>query len=181
MAYGIGEAPEKRTVNGFFCTGCNSLLISLYTHDYKVCDCGNMVDGGSSYVRRGYKDFESFKKVIEIFDWAGILVAAEIGFTDTLTEGCGLTNPLIQELIKQDRLIFTADAKEPEAGEQELGLTVMDEYEGDGFCHEVHNRIDEELIKAQAEKDAKDRTVAAKLFRAIDDLSLGESDDPEIS
>lgn len=171
MAYDIGEAPENRTVNGFFCTGCNSLLLSLYTHDYKICECGNMVDGGSSYVRRGYMDFDSFKKVVEIFDWACILVAAEIGFKNSLnplTQGSASNS--IYKLIKQERLIFTADAEEPEGGEKELGLTVMGEYEDDYFS-------EEELAKAQIEKEAKNRARATELAAEVLKLSTRDNTD----
>ena len=164
MPFGIGEAPENRTVNGFFCMGCNSLILSLYTHDYKVCACGNMADGGASYVRRGFEDFEAYKKTVEIYDWSGILVAAELGFSDVLTEGCGLTNPLIQQLIKEERLIFATNAEEPEDGEKELGLTVMGDIPDDP--------TEEELAAALAEKEATDRARAAELFSKIGSLSL---------
>ena len=146
MSFGIGEAPDKRTVNGFFCMGCDSLILSLFTHDYKVCDCGNMADGGSSYVRRGWEDWEKYKQIVEIYDWSPILVAAELGFTESLTRGCGLTSELIKTLIEQERLIFATDAEEPEGGEEELGLTVIGEYEDDGFS-------EEELAKAQADRN----------------------------
>lgn len=168
MSYGIGEAPENRTVNGFFCTGCDTLLLSLYTHDYKVCECGNMVDGGSSYVRRGFKDFEAFRKVVEIFDWAGIIVAAEIGLSQQLSEFVGesefMRDDGIKQLIEQERLIFATDAEEPK-GEQELGLTVIGAGDDDP---------DEEVYAAaQVEKEARDRARAAELFSRVRDLSLG--------
>jgi len=160
MSYGIGKAPEERTVNGFFCMGCNSLLLSLYTHDYKVCECGNMVDGGNSYVRRGYKDEEAFRQVIEIYDWSGILVAAELGFTTQFSE-YGEKDEQIQALIAQERLIYVGDAHIPEDGDQVL----------------VQEQSEEELEAAEMAKEARDREAAAELFHKI---SLVGSDDPTL-
>lgn len=172
MPYEIGEAPSERTVNGFFCMGCNSLLLSLFTHDYKVCECGNMVDGGSSYARRGFKSFEAYRQVVEIFDWSGILVAAEIGLAQQLGK---YSEPIkfmrdegIQKLIDQERLIFTKDAEEPEGGAEELGLTVMsDRHSGEnGFT-------EEELVRAKATKEATDMARAAEIFAKVRALSSG--------
>lgn len=43
--------------NAARCLGCGVVLYSQYRHDYKECDCANlMVDGGSAYIRRGWKD-----------------------------------------------------------------------------------------------------------------------------
>lgn len=43
--------------NAARCLGCGMVLYSRFRHDYKECECGNlMVDGGSAYIRRGWKD-----------------------------------------------------------------------------------------------------------------------------
>ena len=39
------------------CTKCGDIIWSGHTHDYKTCKCGAIsVDGGMSYIKRGYKE-----------------------------------------------------------------------------------------------------------------------------
>lgn len=40
-------------INNFQCLKCGAVLVSLSVHDFKACRCGNFVDGGFAYVRRG--------------------------------------------------------------------------------------------------------------------------------
>jgi hypothetical protein len=53
--------------NAAICLDCGVLLYSRFRHDYKECECGNlMVDGGSAYVRRGWKDQS---RIVEVNTW----------------------------------------------------------------------------------------------------------------
>lgn len=48
--------PQDRP-NAARCGACGTVLYSRFRHDYKECPCRNlMVDGGSAYIRRGWKD-----------------------------------------------------------------------------------------------------------------------------
>lgn len=43
--------------NAARCLDCGVVIYSRFRHDYKTCECGNvMVDGGASYRRRGWLD-----------------------------------------------------------------------------------------------------------------------------
>jgi hypothetical protein len=43
-------------INRAKCLRCNDVVQSQFTHDCMRCKCGNvMVDGGTSYIRHGYK------------------------------------------------------------------------------------------------------------------------------
>lgn len=165
MPYGSGPAPDKRTVNGFFCTGCNSLLISLYTHDYKECACGNMVDGGNDYVRRGYKDADAFAKVVEIYDFAPIFALAEIGgavaLGDEFVFGIETSAEFhemlvgIDKYIDDERLILVSPASTPE--------------EGDGI---VGGMPDQAALEAEAAaKENEDQRKADELFAELSHYS----------
>lgn len=35
------------------CKKCGAVMVSRYRHDWVACPCGNYVDGGNSYLRRG--------------------------------------------------------------------------------------------------------------------------------
>lgn len=44
---------KKILLNKVKCLKCNIEIISMYTHDFKWCPCGNIaVDGGKSYLKR---------------------------------------------------------------------------------------------------------------------------------
>lgn len=40
-------------VNNFKCRKCKVVSVSLDVHDYIQCPCGNYIDGGFDYMRRG--------------------------------------------------------------------------------------------------------------------------------
>jgi hypothetical protein len=40
-------------VNNFRCRTCGDVVLSLSVHDYRECSCGNHVDGGFDYIKRG--------------------------------------------------------------------------------------------------------------------------------
>lgn len=43
--------------NSAKCLDCGDEIESKYRHDFRSCSCGNIyVDGGKSYLRRGYKN-----------------------------------------------------------------------------------------------------------------------------
>ena len=163
MPFPIPPMPMKRTVNGFFCTGCNTLLLSLYTHDFKRCECGNMVDGGSSYIRRGYESTEAWEKVVEIYDWAPILVAAEEGFSRYLTDGIP-TLPMDQFLL-DERLVQAKHAEAPEGG--------------DGVVSDLQPSLKALVEQEEAKKGERDRAKADALFGELEDVSLGGGVDEE--
>lgn len=53
--------------NAARCLDCEELLYSQTRHDFKTCKCGNLlVDGGSAYIRRGFKDMS---RIEEIEQW----------------------------------------------------------------------------------------------------------------
>ena len=57
---------KKVIVNKAKCLICNQVLESKFAHDFKSCRCGNLsVDGGLEYVRRGYKDKDSYQELSE--------------------------------------------------------------------------------------------------------------------
>lgn len=44
------------------CLICGAVVESKYTHDFKVCLCGNVaVDGGLEYLKRSVKDLSKYK------------------------------------------------------------------------------------------------------------------------
>lgn len=47
----LGYGPIVR--NRARCTRCSTVLESRHRHDFVSCACGNFVDGGSWYLRRG--------------------------------------------------------------------------------------------------------------------------------
>lgn len=44
---------SRITRNAARCTVCNTVLESKHRHDFVACPCGNYVDGGLAYLRRG--------------------------------------------------------------------------------------------------------------------------------
>lgn len=48
-------------VSAIFCHKCRDLLYSRFTHDYRTCECGNvMIDGGRDYTRCGGEEANTF-------------------------------------------------------------------------------------------------------------------------
>lgn len=48
------------------CKKCLDVIQSMHRHDFKWCKCGNIfVDGGSAYLRCGYKEGSDFDSAIE--------------------------------------------------------------------------------------------------------------------
>lgn len=48
---------QKIIRNAIKCNHCGDVIESVYTHDFKWCSCKTVyVDGGHSYLRRGFKD-----------------------------------------------------------------------------------------------------------------------------
>ena len=163
MPFPIPPAPDERTVNGFFCTGCNTLLLSLHTHDYKTCECGNMVDGGMSYMRRGYETLEAFAKVVEIYDFAPIFVAAEEGFSRYLTDGIP-TLPMDQ-FVEEERLV---QGKEVEVPERK-----------DGLVSDLKPSLKALVEQEDAKKEERDRVKAEALFSDLNNVCLANIGEDE--
>ena len=48
-------------VNNFRCRKCGGVILSLYRHHFVQCACGNFIDGGFDYCRRGgkFEDMET--------------------------------------------------------------------------------------------------------------------------
>lgn len=47
---------NKTEGSKYKCVVCNDIIHSKHRHDYVVCSCGEVsIDGGSDYVRVGYK------------------------------------------------------------------------------------------------------------------------------
>jgi len=44
---------KKIARNSARCKQCNTHLVSKHRHDFVACPCGNFVDGGTDYLRRG--------------------------------------------------------------------------------------------------------------------------------
>jgi hypothetical protein len=42
-------------INMAKCLRCGQVLLSTSRHDFRACECGNFVDGGRDYLRRGGK------------------------------------------------------------------------------------------------------------------------------
>ena len=49
------------------CCKCDVTLESTFTHDFVMCECGNFVDGGRDYLRRGGNpaDLEELSEMTE--------------------------------------------------------------------------------------------------------------------
>ncbi len=48
-------------VQNFKCKKCGEVRLSLFTHDFQKCACGNYIDGGFAYGRVGgkFEDMET--------------------------------------------------------------------------------------------------------------------------
>lgn len=47
--------------NAVKCLKCGDIIESKYRHDYVTCSCGNVsVDGGTDYLRRSFKEMDSW-------------------------------------------------------------------------------------------------------------------------
>lgn len=44
---------SKIKLNAAKCKKCKMLMASQFDHDLVACPCGNFVDGGKAYLRRG--------------------------------------------------------------------------------------------------------------------------------
>lgn len=54
--------------NAAECLVCGDYIRSNHRHDFKYCKCGNIsVDGGSWYVRRGFKT-DQYRNIVVLFD-----------------------------------------------------------------------------------------------------------------
>ena len=50
---------KKIIKNAVQCNRCGEIIESTHRHDFKWCGCGNVaVDGGLSYLRRAFKEFD---------------------------------------------------------------------------------------------------------------------------
>lgn len=47
------EPMPRIYVNMARCRKCGATLVSQRVHDFRACACGNFVDGGREYLRRG--------------------------------------------------------------------------------------------------------------------------------
>jgi len=55
--------------NSAICLVCGEEIRSKNRHDHATCKCGNLsVDGGSWYLRRGFKKRNSYKNTVEYYD-----------------------------------------------------------------------------------------------------------------
>jgi len=55
-------------INAATCNKCGDHIRSKNRHDYVACKCGNIsVDGGSCYIKRGFKKVEDFVNDIVYF------------------------------------------------------------------------------------------------------------------
>lgn len=56
----------KLLINKAKCLLCGDVLESVYRHDSKTCQCGNLsVDGGKDYIRRSYREEDSYEELSE--------------------------------------------------------------------------------------------------------------------
>jgi len=55
-------------INAAQCLLCGEVVRSRNRHDYRYCKCGNVaVDGGSMYIKRSYKEPDTFKDIVVLF------------------------------------------------------------------------------------------------------------------
>jgi hypothetical protein len=57
-------ADLRITRNRARCKTCNTILESVHRHDWVSCPCGNYVDGGLAYIRRG-GSLDAFEEMCE--------------------------------------------------------------------------------------------------------------------
>jgi hypothetical protein len=53
--------------NAAYCKRCEQTIESKHRHDFVECACGNFVDGGLDYLRRG-GNFEDLVDISEVAD-----------------------------------------------------------------------------------------------------------------
>lgn len=59
---------QKILLNRAKCLLCGEIIYSNNVHDYKTCKCGNLsVDGGFDYLRRGFKQENSWEDLSEFY------------------------------------------------------------------------------------------------------------------
>ena len=50
------------------CLACNDIVESKSGHDFRTCSCGNLsVDGGKNYLRRAFKENDTWIELSETF------------------------------------------------------------------------------------------------------------------
>jgi len=60
---------KRIKINKIQCKLCGDIIESKSRHNYVICDCGNCsVDGGREYLKRGYKEDNSY---IELSEYEG--------------------------------------------------------------------------------------------------------------
>jgi len=94
---------EKIIVNRIRCKRCGDVIESMYTHDFKLCQCGAVgIDGGKEYLRREFdseEDYQELSVVIEEVEIAKIRTQMEHMTTSEFTELLNQTeNPDEREL-----------------------------------------------------------------------------------
>ena len=58
---------KKIISNKIQCKFCKDIIVSKHTHDYVTCSCGRVsVDGGDSYLKRSFKEFDDYIELSEI-------------------------------------------------------------------------------------------------------------------
>lgn len=63
-------------MNAIICKNCGDIIVSRYSHDFKMCKCGKVgVDGGELYIER----IGDFKSWFEIDDVLAMLETLKIG------------------------------------------------------------------------------------------------------
>ncbi len=62
------DEDKKIILNRIKCLHCGDVIVSSYTHDYKKCSCGKVsVDGGTSYLKRGFQVATDYEEM-SLFD-----------------------------------------------------------------------------------------------------------------
>jgi len=81
---------EKIIINRIRCKQCGNVIESMYTHDFKLCQCGAVgIDGGKEYLRREFdseEDYQELSVVIEDVEIAKIRTQLEQMTTSEFTE-----------------------------------------------------------------------------------------------
>ena len=58
--------PGALKLNRARCHRCNDVITSTHRHDFKKCKCGRIfVDGGLTYLRRGFEEPSDFEELSE--------------------------------------------------------------------------------------------------------------------
>lgn len=60
---------ERVVINKAQCNNCKDIIESKYGHDFVTCKCGNVsVDGGKEYLRRCFKEQDSYTELSETYE-----------------------------------------------------------------------------------------------------------------